>query len=133
MADATPGASPKSSRRKNLTAEEKSEIAILREKGWGLERLAEKFKCTTGSISWCCLMQGVTAPGNANRRPNRASRPYARGAGTVRPFTPAEDDLIEKMRAGGAGLSEIAQATKRRHNSIVGRLACLARKRETGA
>jgi len=38
-------ANPPPKRRPNLTAEEKVEITRLREKGWGLERLAEKFAC----------------------------------------------------------------------------------------
>lgn len=35
-------------RRPTLTEEEKREIIALREKGWGLERLAEKFNCHVG-------------------------------------------------------------------------------------
>ena len=37
-----------------------SETVALREKGWSLECLAEKFKCHVGSISWCGLMNGVS-------------------------------------------------------------------------
>jgi hypothetical protein len=41
-------------RRPNLTEDERAEIVRLREKGWGIDRLAEHFKCSPGSISWCC-------------------------------------------------------------------------------
>jgi hypothetical protein len=116
-------------RRKNLTAEEKQQIAGLREKGWGLERLAEHFKCTVGSISWCCLMHGVTSPGADKRKPHGRAEPYSRGGRTVRPFSPEEDEGIERMRAAGASLAAIGRATGRRHNSIVGRLCTLAKRK----
>ena len=120
-------------RRAKLTTEEKDQIATLREKGWGLERLAEQFNCTVGSISWCCLMAGVSPPGAEKRKRVQHTHPYRRGKSLVRPFTPEEDQLIEQMRAAGETLTAISRATGRRHNSIVGRLCTLARRRETAA
>lgn len=117
-------------RRAALTAEEKIDIAEKREKGWGLEMLAKEFKCTTGSISWCCLMQGVTAPGAKDRKPQARPKEYMRNGKLVRTFTPEEDTLIEGMSMAGKTITEIQTATGRRHNSIVGRLATLAKNKE---
>jgi transposase-like protein len=121
------------SRRRNFTPQEKNEIIALREKGWGLERLAEEFSCTVGSISWCCLMNGVTAPGNAHRKPidNTYLEPnYTRNGKSVRRFSPQEDRLIEDMREKGETIAAICRATDRRHNSIIGRLCAIARRKE---
>lgn len=121
-------------RRKNLTAEEKTKIAYLRTKGWGLERLAAEFKCTVGSVGWCCLMAGVTSPGFERRAPaKKLPATYKRNGKVVRRYTPKEDETIESMREAGKTLSEISKATGRRHNSIIGRLATLAMKQEMSA
>jgi hypothetical protein len=126
-------ANPLPKRRPNLNAEEKSEIARLREKGWGLERLAEKFASRVGSISWCCLMAGVSPPGadRCKSSQNAFLEPeYTRNGKPVRRFLPDEDRLIKEMRESGATIADICRATKRRHNSIVGRLAALAKQEE---
>jgi hypothetical protein len=126
-------ANPPPKRRPNLTAEEKAEITRLREKGWGLERLAEKFACHIGSISWCCLMAGVSPPGADRRKTiqNVFLEPeYTRNGKPVRRFLPDEDRLIKRMRESGATIADICRATNRRHNSIVGRLSALARQEE---
>lgn len=115
--------------RRNLTPEEKSEIIALRQKGWSLEGLAEKFNCHVGSVSWCCLMNGVSAPG-AQRKPidnSRLEQEYRRNGKPVRRFSPEEDKLIREMRERGESIASTYRATKRRHNSIIGRLCSLAR------
>jgi hypothetical protein len=122
-----------STRRPNLTTQEKSEILSLRERGWGLERLAEKFNCSVGSISWCCLMAGVYPPGADQRKPIQnifLEAEYMRNGKPVRRFSPEEDRLIEEMRERGETLAAICRATNRRHNSIVGRLCAIARRKE---
>jgi transposase-like protein len=126
---------PPLKRRPNLTSEEKTEIIALREKGWGLERLAEKFECHVGSISWCCLMAGVSAPRRNEQKKinNTDPRPeYMRNGRRVRRFSADEDKLIQEMRERGETLAAICRATGRQHNSIIGRLCGLARRDETG-
>jgi hypothetical protein len=122
-------------RRRNLTEEEKRQIVALREKGWGLERLAERFNCHVGSISWCCLMNGISPPGSVNRKPidNSSLDPeYMRNGKPVRRFSHEEDKLIQEMRERGEPIVAICRATNRQHNSIIGRLCALARREEQG-
>jgi hypothetical protein len=46
----------------------------------------------------------------------------------VRRFTAEEDALLLQMEANGARYCEMCRALGRRHNSIIGRLATLARR-----
>ena len=68
--------------------------------------------------------------GGRDGKASRLPAQYYRRNRIVRRFAPDEDELIERLRADGGSLMEICRATGRRHNSIVGRLSALARRRE---
>lgn len=118
--------------RSRLTDEQRDQIAALRERGWSYERIGRKFGMSAKAISWHCLMLGAEPP---KRWPlgDRGPMTMARGNHTVRRFTPEEDRKLIELERAGKTYSQIGQAIGRRHNSVRGRLATLARREERAA
>lgn len=121
-------------KRSNLSPAEKEQIFDLRELGWSLARIARKVGCSEGSVSWHCLQAGIDKPGaKPIDKTIRGPLVVKRGAFNIRRFTPEEDQQIVALRIQGLTLAEIGRIIGRRHNSIVGRLATLARHDERRA
>lgn len=119
-------------KRPNLSIPQREQIADLRiNLGWGYNRIAEHLDVSPGAVSWYCLMDGIErygVPGPVREIKSPAA--YRRGAHIVRPYAPEDDALLLVLEAEGKTYSEIARAIDRRHNSIAGRLATLARREE---
>lgn len=116
---------------KRLTDAERERIVALREeKGWTYAAIAAELGISCGAVQWVCLRAGADSPvGNPKLSPvpTRAKR-IRRGGHVVRPFTAGEDAQLLDLEARGKGVTEIARILGRRHNSVAGRLATLARR-----
>lgn len=121
--------------RRKLTEDQIDRMCELREAGysfgWIARAIVREFgiAVSEGSISWYCLVRGADLP--AERRHsgtvNFNFEPRMRGGHLVRPFTPEEDTLLRTLDMQGFPTSVMAKRLGRRHNSIRGRLATLAR------
>lgn len=118
-------------RGKSAAAEHGERIARLREdKGWTYRRIAENVGISDGAVRWYCLKEGIEPP----KRPMTAVEGRTAGPAVrmrrgrpVRLYTPEEDALILRRAAEGKTYVDIGRETGRRHNSIMCRLAILAR------
>lgn len=120
-------------KRRPLTQDQKQEIDRLRsEKGWTYDRIAKRLEVSISSIQWYCLIYGVEKPGTAPdmSKIKRDQYNYQRNGFPVRAFTEQEDRLLLSLSMQGLGYSEIGKRLNRRHNSVQGRLAALARREE---
>jgi hypothetical protein len=113
--------------RRKLSEEAYDAMAEAVERGEPPRRVAERFGVSLGTVNWTCLRLGADRPAKHRGKTPRPAGTMRRGNHTVRNFTPDEDEIILSMRASGHRIVEIAQATGRKHNSIVGRLLTLAR------
>lgn len=121
-------------KRARLTPAEKELIFDLRERGWSCRRIAQKIGCSEGSVSWHCLQMGVDKPGaKPIDKTIRGPVVRTRGDFQVRRFTPEEDEQLVALALQGLSHSEIGRIIGRRHNSVSGRLATLARHDERRA
>ena len=73
-------------------------------------------------------MEAIEAPNGATRKARIGPAIVRRGDHIVRRFTEKEDALLLELEAQNLNYSEIARRLDRRRNSIVGRLATLARR-----
>jgi len=116
--------------RGKLTPEQRVEIVALREKGWGIERIAKKMGCSVGAVQWHCLIACADPP-TLVKNPCFAKPPkpktYMRGGVLVRQFTPEEDAKMLELEKRGLGPTAIGRLMGRKWNTIKGRLATLAR------
>jgi len=87
-----------------------------------------------GAVSWYCLMEGIEKNGKPPvPKPYRGPMMTKRGNHVVRCFTQEDDKLLLELEAQGKRYSEIARALGRQRNSVVARLATLARREERAA
>ncbi len=108
------------------------EAATLRERGWGLQRLANRFGCSVGVLRWNFLKLGAETKSSAKRvlPQTRPGAPvFMRNGHAVRSYTPADDELILRLEREGLGDTAIGRRLDppRKPNSIKGRLMTLAR------
>jgi hypothetical protein len=116
-----------------LNDEQIQEMCALREKGWGIQRIADHFTAngtaiSFGAISWQCLRAGADTLPQFYGATRQAGTAYRRNGRVVRPFTPDEDDLIRKLDMQGVDLTTVAQRLNRQRQSVLARLATLARR-----
>lgn len=116
-------------KRAPLSAAQREQIADLRGvKGWTFGKIAERLGISEGSAQWLCLREGIEKPGRLPEfRPWSGPREIKRGNHVVRRFAPEEDKRLLSLEASGLSMNEIGRRLGRRHNTIVGRLATLAR------
>lgn len=122
-------------RRRKLTEQQVVEVCEMRERGLSFGRIANHLAARgidihPNSISWICLVNGADLPAH-RRSHNRTVVPGStcqRGNHVVRRFSEAEDEQLREMDAGGVPYSEMAKRLGRKRNSIMGRLATLARR-----
>lgn len=109
-----------------LSGAQLDEMADLREQGWSYSRIAAHFtqggtRVSAGAIGWQCLRLGIDLP------PEKRSPIGKPCLGRGRSFTPDEDARLLAQEATGARICEMARALGRGSNSVIGRLATLAR------
>lgn len=120
------------SRPRILSDAQIDEMAKLRERGWGLTRIAKHFTdagfpISEGAIGWQCLRVGADAPKRLRGTRPCYYPPYMRGGHLVRRFTDAEDAQLLALESEGISNSEIGRRLGRPSNSIRARLLTLAR------
>lgn len=114
-------------------------IAELRERGLSCRliaaALAERGRPVSAkTVEWHCLRLGAEPP--KPRRLQRGvvgPRVVVRGQHLVHRFTDDEDALLIAMDLEGATPSQMAKRLGRKANSVIGRLATLARREERAA
>jgi IS30 family transposase len=115
-----------------ITAAQREQIAELRgERGWSFRKIADHLGISYGSAQWLCLREGIEKPGPPPLvRAWSGPRESTRGNHVVRRFAPDEDVRLLSYEAAGLTVAEIGRRLGRRPNSVVGRLATLARRQE---
>lgn len=118
-----------------LDDEQVAEVCQLREAGWSLKRISlamatRGINVSPGSIAWACLRNGADLPARRRQTHSFTERTMVvkRGDHLVRRYTAEEDRQILEMEAAGASVASIGRRLGRKHNSILGRLAALARR-----
>ena len=116
-----------------LSAAQLDEMAALRERGWGVTRIAEHLsgegkQVSASTVTWHCKRLGADAPPRLRGRCFDLHASYRRGGRVVRPWTPADDERLLAMEAEGRSLSSIGRALGRANSSVRGRLFTLARR-----
>lgn len=118
-------------KRPRLDTAKKERIVILRtERSWSYRRIATELNLSPGAVSWHCLMAGIEKPGTPP--PDQAVGPMVvqRGNHVVRRFSDAEDRRILDLDEKGVPPLRIARQLGRKRNSVVARMATLARRDE---
>lgn len=108
------------------------EMCELRERGWGIDRIAQYFTdagtpISANAVNWQCMRLGADVPQRLRGKHTQPSAPYQRGGHIVRPYTPDEDALLRVLEMQGFSIAVIARRLGRQGNSIRGRLYTLAR------
>lgn len=118
-----------------LDDEQVAEVCQLREAGWSLKRISLAMEqrgiaVSPGAIAWTCLRNGADLPARRRQTHSFSERTMVvkRGDHLVRRYTAEEDRQILEMEAAGASVASIGRRLGRKHNSILGRLAALARR-----
>ena len=119
--------------RRILSDEQLTEMAELRERGWGLSRIAEHFTVagtpvSRSTVNWQCLRLGADAPARLRGKQAAPRRPYWRDGRSCRPWTEAEDRQLLQLEGSGESITEIARRLGRANSSVRGRLLTLARR-----
>jgi hypothetical protein len=101
------------------------EMVELREQGISLLQIAKHLTArgtaiSRGAVWWRLLRLGVEPPA-------RMQRPLGGSCGRGRSFTPDEDAKLLALEAEGCSLAAIGREVGRDTNSVIGRLATLAR------
>lgn len=112
---------------RRLTEEQISDLIERREKGWGHDRLAERYGVTPGAIHYQCLKHGAVSPHQRLRAtPTQPGQRVGRDGRVQRLFTADEDARLLALEAEGLTYSEIARRIGRPNTSTRIRLMTLA-------
>lgn len=119
--------------RRILSDAQIDEMAALRERGWGVDRIAQHFTeagtpISVGAISWQCLRIGADAPPRLRGKSTQPRAPFRRGKHEVRPYSGEEDDQLREFDRQGLNVAEIGRRLGRKQNSVRGRLLTLTRR-----
>lgn len=120
---------------RTLSQEHIDMICEMRERGLSYQQIANKVAATgtattASNIAYICLRRGADLPAERRRKTSYGSIPGSvrqRGNHVVRQFTPEEDQLLKQLDRQGYRICDISRQMNRRPNSIVARLATLAR------
>ena len=96
--------------RRTITDAQRERIYEMREAGKTHAQISRATGVSVSGISWLCIKAGVEHPSKPPRRMPPGRPAFSRGGRVVRPFTAAEDALIERMRAAGHTYSAIGAA-----------------------
>lgn len=115
--------------RHSLAPDVVARLAELREgKGWSYKRIAEAMGKSEGWVSWYCLVHAIEKPGTPARSTVKPGSVERRGDHLIRRFSEDEDARLLELEAQGLNYSRIARSVGRHRNSVLGRLATLARR-----
>lgn len=117
---------------RKLTQAQIDAACAMRERGVGVREIARRLSTADAPIAphvveWTCLIWGADLPPHRRQSSAANLRPYSRGGRIVRPFTPEEDAVVRRLAMDGATPSIIGARLGRKSQSIVARLATLAR------
>lgn len=109
------------------------EMAALRERGWGIKRIAQHFTDAgtpihSSTINWQCMRLGADAPPRLRGRHTVPSRSYNRNGTPVRPWSAEDDARLLAMEEAGTPLNRIGIEIGRANSSVRGRLLTLSRR-----
>ncbi|CAD7336112.1 hypothetical protein FIM10_04180 [Sphingomonadales bacterium 56] len=118
--------------RRILSDEQLAEMAELRERGWGLGRIAEHFTkagtpISKSSINWQCMRVGADAPPHLRGHQRAPREIYWRNGTPCRPWTEADDRQLLELEMTGISVMEITRRLGRSNSSVRGRLLTLSR------
>ena len=107
----------------------------MRERGLSYQQIANKIavagaQTTASNIAYICLRRGADLPAERRRKSSYGAIPGSirkRGNHVVRQFTAEEDELLRSLDRQGLRICDICRRMNRRANSIIARLATLAR------
>ena len=119
---------------RHLSPAEQDSITALAEKGWGAKRISSVVGRHESAVQWFLYRTGLRAPayGNSVAHVRANGRP-------VKPFSPAEDEIIQDLRLDGVAVAEIARRITaafghpRSTCTVRNRLVMLAAREETAA
>ncbi|EPR09896.1 hypothetical protein M527_07165 [Sphingobium indicum IP26] len=116
-----------------LSDEQLAEMADLRERGWGIGRIAAHFTSggtpiSADAINWQCMRLGADAPPHLRGKHTQPSAPYRRDGNTCRPWSADEDKRLLDLEGKGTKINQIARQIGRANSSVRGRLLTLARR-----
>jgi len=119
--------------RRILSDAQLEEMCSLRERGWGVDRIAAYFtergtSISGNAINWQCMRLGADTLPKFRGKHSQPEEPYRRGGHIVRPYTPEDDALLTALDIQGTRICVIARRMGRAPNSIRGRLLTLARR-----
>ena len=115
-------------KRPSLTDEQKELIADMRERGLSCGVISRRLNLSQGAVSWHCLVAGIDSPRTRSRVPAPVKHDqYMRNGRVVLAFSPDDDAQLLALEAEGKRYGTIAKIMGRRRNSVLGRLATLAR------
>lgn len=115
-------------RRGQLSDADKEQIRELASKGLGPTKIAKQIGRHPSTVNWFTYVEGLRAPTPSPDYP----KSYLRNGRRVHRFTREEDEFIERHRADGLTVGEIARAassrfgTERTGHAISLRLTMLA-------
>ena len=113
--------------RRKLTDAQIEEMCEKREKGWGYERLAERFGVSQGAIHYQCLKNAAVSPRQRRRPVPTEPSSFVAGDGrTQRRFTIADDERLLELEASGLSYQKIGRQMGRAYTSVRIRLLTLA-------
>lgn len=118
--------------RRILSEQQLAEMAELRERGWGLSRIAEHFSVagtpvSRSTVNWQCLRLGADAPPRLRGRQTAPREAYWRDGKICRPWTDADDRQLRELENTGISIMEITRRLGRSNSSVRGRLLTLSR------
>ncbi|WP_287994254.1 helix-turn-helix domain-containing protein [Acidiphilium sp.] len=108
-----------------LTDQQIDTAIDLRLKARSVPQIAARLGVKPNTIDYHLRRLGVFPPGWRHKGPKQAPA-YQRGTVAVRPFTPEEDAMIERLDLEGLGISAIGRQLGRKPNSVRARLVALA-------
>lgn len=117
--------------KRKITHEERELIASMREAGSSYREIGDVVNMNPNVVSWYCLIDGAEPPKpRALKQVPSKQISVERNGHVVRRFTVEEDQRLLELEAKGLSYAAIGRALGRRHNSVCGRLATLARHEE---
>lgn len=116
-------------RRPNMSAEQREKITDMREnRGMSYRAIAEELGIHHGSVSWFCHVNGIERRGKPRPCRRNVAALTMRNGHPVRAYTPEDDRQLLALEAEGLNYHQIAKRMGRKRNSVLGRLATLARR-----
>ena len=120
---------------RTLSPEHIDMICEMRERGRSYQQIANKIatvgvRTSASNIAYICLRRGADLPPECRQKTASGAKPGSvrkRGNHLVRQFTVEEDNLLKKLDRQGLRICDISRQLNRRPNSILARLATLAR------